>query len=72
MLSPLSGEMTTTRTTRKRIKRLFQVGRRGKSLHSSAESILMAERASSSLGTNNIELFTNKLCCITLIQIRKE
>ena len=72
MLSPSSEEMITTKTTRKRIERLFQVGRRGKSLHSSAVSILMVERALSSPGTNNIERFTNKLYCITLIKTRKD
>ena len=72
MSSSLSGEITNTRAKTKRNVRLFHVGRRRKSLHSSAESILMAERALSSLGTNNIEQFTNKLCCITLTQTRKD
>ena len=54
MSSSLSGEMTTTKVTTKRIVRLFHVGRRGK-FHSSAKSVLMVERASSFPGTNNIE-----------------
>ena len=55
MSSSLSGEMTTTKVTTKRIERLFHVGRRGKFPHSSAKSVLMVERASYFLGTNNIE-----------------
>ena len=72
MSSSLSGEMTTTRKTMKRIERLFHVGRRGKLPHSSAKSILMVEGASSFLGTNNIDRFTNMLYCITLIETRKD
>ena len=71
MSSSLSGEITNTRAKTKRNVRLFHVGRKGKFFHSSAKSILMVERASSFPGTNNIERFTNKLCCITLIQTRK-
>ena len=72
MSSSLSGEMTTMEASTKRIERLFHVGRKGKFPHSLAKSVLMAERASSFLGTNNIEKFTNKLYCITLIQTRKD
>ena len=36
------------------------------------EEYLGGKRALSSLGTNNIERFTNKLCCITLTQTRKD
>ena len=71
MSSSLSGEITNTRAKTKRNVRLFHVGRKGKFFHSSAKSILMVERASSFPGTNSIERFTNKLCCITLIQTRK-
>ena len=52
MSSSLSGEMTTTKVTTRRIERLFHFGRRGKFPHSSAKSVLMIERASSFLGTN--------------------
>ena len=55
MSSSLSGEMTTTKVTTKRTEKLFHVGRRGKFPHSSAKSVLMVERASYFLGTNNIE-----------------
>ena len=55
MSSSLSGEMTTTKVTTKRTERLFHVGRRGKFPRSSAKSVLMVERASYFLGTNNIE-----------------
>ena len=72
MSSSLSGEITNTRANTKRNVRLFHVGRKGKFSHSSTKSILMAERASSFLGTNNIERFTNKLCRITLIQTRTD
>ena len=64
MSSSLSGEITNTRAKTKRNVRLFHVGRKGKFSHSSAKSILMAERASSFLGTKNIERFTKKLCRI--------
>ena len=36
------------------------------------EEYLGGKRALSSLGTNNIERFTNKLCCFTLTQTRKD
>ena len=55
MSSSLSGEITNTRAKTKRNVRLFHVGRRGKFPHSSAKSVLMVERASYFLGTDNIE-----------------
>ena len=71
MSSSLSGEIINTRATTKRNVGLFHFGRKGKFPHSSAKSVSMAETASSFLGTDNIEKFTNKLYCITLTQTRK-
>ena len=66
MSSSLSGEIINTRATTKRNVGLFHFGLKGKFPHGSAKSFSMAETASSFLGTDNIEKFTNKLYCITL------
>ena len=68
--SLLSAEMTNTVIRMKKKDLSFHVGLQGRSSRSFINSTWMEERALFFLGTKNIEQFTRKRCCISLIQTR--
>ena len=68
----LSAETTNTEIRMKKKDVSFHVGPEGKYPHSFKKSSWMAERALFFLGTRNTEQFTEKRCCITLIQAKKD
>ena len=65
-------ETITTKVKTKKNALWFRVGLEGKCLHNSMKNTLMEGKASSFLGTRSTERSTKKLCCITLIQARKD